>query len=69
MITLRLWLVTSTSGAWLFNREPPHKPPFNVWVPRSQVKRVLKYAADPIGTHRPCDVEMPEWLAREKKLI
>lgn len=67
--TLHLWLVTSTSGAWLFNKNPPDKPPFNVWVPRSQVKHILRHAPDPVGTHQRCDVEMEEWLAKEKGLM
>ena len=65
-MTFQLWLVKETAAARLFST---HKPGPEIWIPRSQTSRFLKFPMTPQdnGQHR-CEIEIPEWLAEAKGL-
>lgn len=67
-ITLRLWEMTRTEKAYRFSKTPPERLPDPVWLPISVIEHITRYPAA-FGEFRPCDVTLPEWLAREKGLL
>lgn len=68
MITLTLYLITGTDLAYLFSPRPSGSEKGAVWLPRSQIHRVLKHPAN-LGEWQRCEVVIPFWLAKKNNLL
>ena len=69
MEKLRLFLVEKREHAWQFCTTPRSgRDGLRVWLPRSQIERYMAFGAAP-GEWPECEVQIPSWLARAKKLI
>jgi hypothetical protein len=64
-MTKQLWLVSETEKARLFALSPMGQ---QLWVPRSVVKSILKFATEPGDLYRRCEVEIEDWWARKNRL-
>lgn len=65
MTTLRLWLIRETDMARLFSKTPPGRDAVPVWIPRSVVKRIIKFPVVP-GQPRECEVEIEDWFVEKE---
>jgi hypothetical protein len=61
-VTLDLSYLTETELAYKFLAGSQ-----TVWLPKSQLKSVLKFPMNELGITR-CQVVLPEWLAIDKSL-
>lgn len=69
--TFRLFIVQEREKAYLFStvqNNSSGRDGDQFWCPRSQVERITKLKEFP-GQWRECEVELTEWLAREKGLL
>lgn len=66
--TIRLWIVRETAAAYQFSTTPENRQGELVWIPRSMVERITKFAEQP-ERWRECEAEIQEWFAEKKGLI
>jgi hypothetical protein len=70
IMRIRLWLIEERERAMHFSRLPPERHPEGtdtLWIPRSQIERVLKFPPLPNGW-RECEATVADWLAEKEGL-